>query len=389
MNIPSIQSLADELGSHLPAMLHDLETLVSIESPTHDKASLTQAQGFMASRVEWAGADIEWHRQANAGDHLLARWRGEDGEGSKQILIVGHIDTVWPVGELARRPIRQADGYFYGPGAFDMKAGLIIALHAMKTLSDLPHPLRRDVAFVVNADEETGSHSSRQLIEREAQKSLCVFVTEPALDAGYITVARKGVGRFVVQAEGRAAHSGNSHDNGVNAIEELAHQVIALQSLTDYQKGSTVNVGVIEGGIRPNIVPPAATANVDLRVTTPAEGRRMVEAIKSLEPHDPRATLTVEGGMTRPPWELGDAGKSLFLRARAIGRELGMELKIAISGGGSDGSTAASLGVPTLDGLGAAGAGAHAIDERVRIDSIAPRAALLAGLILDLTENGM
>ena len=270
-----------------------------------------------------------------------------------------------------------------------MKAGLVIALHAMKVLTELSHSLKRDIAFIVNTDEETGSHSSRQLIEREARESQCVFVIEPALDEGYLTVARKGVGRFLVQAEGRAAHSGNSHENGVNAIEELAYQVLVLQSLTDYEQGSTVNVGLIEGGIRPNIVPPVAVAHVDLRVTTPAEGRRMVEVIKGIAPRDSRTTLTVEGGLTRPPWELGDAGKFLFRRAQAIGRELGMDLKIAISGGGSDGNFAAALGIPTLDGLGPVGGGAHAIDERVRIDSIAPRATLLAGLILDLTENGV
>ena len=383
----SAQSLLDELRAHVPDMLEDLAALVALESPSLDRESLDLALDFLSEKLTEAGAELE-RREEVVGNHLLARWPGESPAPRDQVLVVGHADTVWPIGELARRPIRRDDQFFYGPGAFDMKAGLIITIHAMKALRDLGHALDRDVVFIVNTDEEIGSRSSRQLVEREARRSCYAFVMEPALDEDYITVARKGIGRFTVRVDGRAAHSGNNHDQGVNAIVELAHQVLALESLTDYERGSTVNVGLIEGGVRSNVVPPAATAHVDLRVTSVGEGRRMVKAIKGLTPRDPRATLTVEGGLTRPPWELGDAGKSLFRRAQAVGRALGMDLKLALSGGGSDGSTAAALGILTLDGLGPTGAGAHAIDERVRISSLAPRAALLAGLIYDVANSG-
>jgi len=376
-----IDLISRELDNRLPDMLNDLKALVRIESPSHDKPSLDQAQDFLTERLEWAGAEVERCPQVVAGDHLVARWRGETGDSQNQVLMVGHVDTVWPLGELERRPVRLEDGFLYGPGAFDMKAGLINAIHVMKTLGDLGLPLQRDVTLLINTDEEIGSLSSRALVEREARRSCCAFILEPALDVGYITVARKGIGRFEVRVEGRAAHSGNRHEMGVNAIVELAHQVVALQALTDYERGSTVNVGMIDGGVRPNIVPPSAVAHVDLRVTTVAEGERMEAAIKSLRPRDPRAKVIVEGGLTRPPWELGDAGKSLFRLAQAIGAESGLDLKLALSGGGSDGSTAAALGILTLDGLGPTGSGAHALHERVRVSSIAPRATLLAGLI--------
>ena len=330
-----IDLISQELESRLPAMLSDLKALVRLETPSHDKPSLDRAQDYLTERLVWAGAEVERCPQEKAGDHLVARWRADEGDDYPQVLMVGHVDTVWPLGELERRPVRLEDGFLFGPGAFDMKAGLVIAMHVMKTLGDLKLPLQRDVTLIVNTDEEIGSRSSRSLVEREARRSCCAFVMEPALDIGYITVARKGIGRFQVRVEGRAAHSGNSHDYGVNAIVELAHQIVTLEALTDYERGSTVNVGMIQGGVRPNIVPPSATADVDLRVTTVAEGERMAKAITSLTPHDPRARVIVEGGLTRPPWELGDAGKSLFRLAQSIGTQLGMDLRLALSGGGS------------------------------------------------------
>jgi len=386
MMTSSLGFLAKELEQRVPAMLEDLEAVVRIESPTYDKAGLDRAQDFMTGCLAWAGASVMRHSQACAGDHLQAVWRGHGNPPGSPILVVGHIDTVWPLGELARRPIRHENGYFDGPGAFDMKIGLVVTLHAMKVLRDLYLSLRRDVVLIVNSDEETGSVSSRALIEAEAKKSQAVLIMEPAFDEGGLTVARKGVGRFVVRVAGKATHSGRNPQEGVNAIEELAHQILFLQGLNDYERGSTVNVGVVRGGTRPNVVPAEALAEVDLRVVNPAEGERLVPVILGLARHNPATQVEVTGGLTRPPWEPCTTCEALYHRARAIGLALGMHLEKRFSGGGSDGNFTAALGLPTLDGIGPEGGGAHAADERVLVASIAPRAALLAGLLLDLAN---
>ncbi len=368
-------------------MLHDLTELVSIESPTDDKAGVDRAQDYLSDRLRWAGAEVTRLRQSNVGDCLRAVWRGDAG-GRPPILMIGHVDTVWPLGELARRPMREEDGYFYGPGAFDMKAGLLIGVHAMRALRDLALPLRRDVILIVNSDEEIGSLISRPVIEAEAQKSHAALILEPAFSDNSLTVSRKGIGRFLVRVAGRAAHSGRNPQEGINAIEELARQILALQALSDFEHGVTVNVGVARGGTRPNVVPAEASAEVDLRIASMAQAERLTAQILGLRPIAAGAQVSVSGGVTRPPWDINPLCEALFQRARAIGLALGMPLERRASGGGSDGNYTAALGVPTLDGLGPEGAGAHAIDERVRIASIGPRAGLLAGLLLDLANAG-
>jgi glutamate carboxypeptidase len=380
--------LAQDLQAREADILRDLTELVNIESPTHDKAGVDHAQDYLAGRLRWAGAEVERHAQTGVGDFLRAVWRGEGVAGRSPILLVGHVDTVWPLGELARRPIRQEDGYFYGPGAFDMKAGLLLAIHAMRALRDRTLPLRRDVVFIINTDEEIGSLSSRAMIQAEAKRSHAALILEPAFNGSGLTVARKGVGRFVVRVAGRAAHSGRNPQDGINAVEEMAHQVLTLQALTDSEQGITVNVGVVQGGTRPNVVPAEASAEVDLRVRDMAQAERLTAQILGLRPHLPGAQVTVTGGLNRPPWDESTVCEALYHRGRAIGLALGMQLEKRASGGGSDGNYTAALGVPTLDGLGPEGAGAHAVDERVRIASVAPRAALLAGLLLDLANNG-
>jgi glutamate carboxypeptidase len=270
-----------------------------------------------------------------------------------------------------------------GPGVFDMKGGLVVGLYAVAALHALNLPPAHRVVFLLNSDEEVGSGSSRPFIEKEADRSDAVLVLEPSREGALVT-ARKGVGRFELEVQGLASHSGAAHERGVSAVEELAHQVLRLEGMTDYGRGTTVNVGTVQGGSKVNVRPAAAWANIDLRVMTGKEGQRMSKAILGLKPVHPGATLVVSGGINRPPWETSAGGDALFERARRVGHGLGMDLWPARTGGGSDGNFTAALGVPTLDGLGIIGNDAHALTEWVDLASLPRRAALLAELILDL-----
>ncbi|MGQ9517343.1 MAG: M20 family metallopeptidase [Anaerolineae bacterium] len=386
MMISILPAIHEAAHQRLPAMLDDLRALVEHESPTDNKGLVDRAQALLAERLAQAGASVERLPQEQVGDHLRAVWAGT---GQRQpVLLLGHMDTVWPAGELRRRPARVEDGYFYGPGAFDMKAGLVIVIHAMEVLRQFDLPLTRDVVLLVNSDEEWGSVSSRSIIEAEARRSDYVLVMEPALGPGMLTVGRKGVGRFWVRVQGRAAHAGREPEKGVSAIAELAQHILYLQSLNDLERGVTVTVGVVHGGTRPNVVPAEAVAEVDLRVPNRMEEERMASLIRQLTPYHPQAGVTVEGTVTRPAWEADSTCLALFHRARVVGEHLDMHLERGVSGGGSDGNFTAVMGIPTLDGLGPEGAGAHAVDERVAVESLPLRAALLAGLLLDLSING-
>jgi glutamate carboxypeptidase len=267
-----------------------------------------------------------------------------------------------------------------GPGVFDMKAGILLAWWAMSDLLE-KGKLSRSVTVLLNSDEESGSHSSQNLIEAEARKARAVLVLEPSLPGGVLKTARKGVGRFTLKAIGRAAHAGVDPDKGVNAIEEIANQVIRLHRMTDAARGTTVNVTVMQGGTRTNVIPADATVDIDVRVASLDEADRLTREIRGLSPHLPGATLEVRGGITRPPMERSSDTARLFEIAKIVARDLGIDLKEGSTGGGSDGNFTAAIGVPTLDGLGAVGDFAHGIDEFVVIDSLAARAALIAGLI--------
>jgi glutamate carboxypeptidase len=299
------------------------------------------------------------------------------------------MDTVWPVGETAERPFRatpeESSGILVGtgPGVFDMKGGLAIGLFAVGALRDLGLIPAHRLVFLFNSDEEVGSITSRPLIEEEARRSDAALVLEPSREDALV-VWRKGVGRFELEVQGVASHSGAAHERGVSAVQEIAHQVLRLEAMTDYGLGSTVNVGEVRGGARVNVRPASAWASVDLRVTTDKEGLRMTDAIRGLQPVDPRATLTVSGGLNRPPWEASPEGDALFERAKRVGDTLGMDTWPAGTGGGSDGNFTAALGVPTLDGLGIIGNDAHALTEWADLSSMPLRAALLAELLLDL-----
>lgn len=358
-----------------------LEQLVHAESPTNDPAAVNSVADFISHAFSALGAEVERLPQSTFGDHLRVAW----GQGDRQVLLVGHMDTVWPVGETARRPfgIDSRGETATGPGAFDMKGGLVIGLYAVAALRDLGLPLSHRLLFLLNSDEETGSPTSRPFIEEEARHSEAVLVLEPSRENALVTW-RKGVGRYELEIEGLASHSGAAHERGVSAVEELAHQILRLEAMTDYANGTTVNVGVVQGGSKVNVRPALARAHIDLRVMTGTEGLRMTEAILGLQAVNPRTRLSVSGGINRPPWESTPQGDALFERARRVGAALGLDLWPAGTGGGSDGNFSAVLGVPTLDGLGVVGDDAHALTEWVDLSSLPIRAALLAELLLDL-----
>jgi glutamate carboxypeptidase len=358
-------------------MLDLLRRLVELESPSTDKAATDRIGRFVAQIAREAGASVTLVPQERRGDHVLARW----GEGEGGFLLLCHLDTVWPVGTLAERPWRVEGDKVFAPGCLDDKASAVVVLAALQGMADLGLAPSRPVTALFNSDEEVGSRSSRSLIEAEAARAGMVFCVEPATRDGSLKVWRKGTARYVVTALGKAAHAGADHDKGINAIAELAHQVLRLQGMTDYALGTTVSVGWVRGGTRTNIVPDRAEARVDVRVRTVAEGNRMVAAFDGLQPVVPGARLTVEGGLSRPPMEESPVTLEPFRRAQEIAAALGLTLTAGGSGGASDGNFTAAMGAPTLDGLGAVGDGAHSVGEYVLVPSLAERAALMAALL--------
>jgi len=355
-----------------------LRRVVEMESPSTDKEAVDRLAACLAREFAAVGGDVEVVRQERYGDHLRISW----GQGEDQILVLCHMDTVWPVGEIERRPFRIEDGKAYGPGVFDMKGGLVQTLFALKALRELGRLPKHRVVVLCNSDEEIGSPSSRPLIEAEARRSKYVLVAEPAVPPdGALKTWRKGVGFFRLEIEGKSSHAGADPEKGVSAVEELAHQILYLHGLTDREKGSTVNVGVVAGGTRSNVVAARAEAEIDLRVMNEAEAQRLTEAILNLKPVLRGTTLRVTGGMNRPPMERVARNVALYERAVELSRELGLTLKEAGSGGGSDGNFTSALGIPTLDGVGAVGDGSHAIHEHVIVDTLVPRTALMARLM--------
>jgi glutamate carboxypeptidase len=363
-------------------MVEALEALVVRESPSRDKPALDALAGFLAERFGALGLDVERLPSESGGDHLRLRL-GRAGDAPPG-LVLCHFDTVWPIGTLARMPFRVDDGRAFGPGAFDMKASLVLAEFAVRALNATGRRLPRPVVFLFTSDEEVGSPTSRRWIEEEARRSAYVLVPEPPLPGDRLKTSRKGVGRYSLEVTGRPAHAGVEPEKGVNALVELAHQVLAITALADPSKGTTVNVGLARGGTTPNVVPASATAEVDVRAATADEARRVDAAMAALGPVVPGAVVSVRGGFNRPPMERTPQVVALFERARAVGRTLGLELGEGPTGGGSDGNLTAALGVPTLDGLGTPGDGAHADYEHVLTDALPGRAALLAALLSEL-----
>jgi glutamate carboxypeptidase len=352
------------------AVLDLLRELVEIESPTYSQGVRHVAE-VCARELEALGARTRFLE----GDHLVAEL---DGDGPP-LLLVGHTDTVWPEGTLATMPFRVDGDRAYGPGAYDMKGCLVLLLEALR----LGGAGGRALKVFLTADEEMGSRTARPHLEREAQGSAAAFIVEPPGASGNLKTARKGLGRFRLTITGRPAHAGTHRQDGISAIEELAHQVLALHELNDDERGVSVNVGVVRGGTSENVVAAEAAADVDVRVRTFEDRERMEATLAALEPRLPGATLTLGGGWTRPPLEPSPGAERLFERAREHGQTLGLDLHAESSGGGSDGNIVGAAGVPVLDGLGAEGGGAHAPNEHVLLPSIGVRAELLARLLRD------
>jgi len=380
-----MRDIVDYLTPQTEEMLQLLKTMVEFESPATEKAAVDQLGIFLKRELEMLGANVDIFPQERRGDHLRATWstNGRSAkEGAGQILILGHTDTVWPLGEVAKRPFRIERGRAYGPGIFDMKGGILMLLYALKAIKELDLPLQRKVAVILNSDEEVGSRTSRSLIEEEARQSEMVFVLEPPLSPnGAVKTSRKGVGGFQVKIRGRAAHAGVDPSMGASAVQELAHQILKLHGFTDLESGTTVNVGVVSGGIRANVVADSAQASVDLRVSSLEEGERIVKEILALKPILPGVEIEVTGGLNRPPMVRTPQIVALYQEARKVASELGLDLPEGSTGGGSDGNFTAALGVPTLDGLGAMGHGAHATHEHIVIEKLPQRTALLASLL--------
>jgi len=373
-----LKSLLSRLTSQKSGMVACLRQLVERESPSHNKAALDQLGRHLAAEFATIGGRTRFHPQKHAGDHLQVDFPG----AGKPILILGHMDTVWDLGTLAAMPFRVANGRAFGPGSFDMKAGIVQAIYAIRALQELHGRLPRAIAVLLVTDEEIGSHSSRSITEALAKKSAAVLVLEPSQGRkGALKTARKGVGAYRVKVEGREAHSGLDSDKGASAVLELARQLLVIGKFADRKRGVTVNPGVIRGGTRTNVVAGEATAEVDARVSRSKDIPYLDKKFRALKPFDKRCKVEVSGGIGRPPMERSRKVVALFTLARRLAHELGWELEEASVGGGSDGNFTAALGIPTLDGLGAVGEGAHARHESVIIAEMPRRAALLARLI--------
>jgi glutamate carboxypeptidase len=363
-------------------ILGDVEELVRFESPSTDRMALETLKGLLIDRFLTLKATVQTASDAPEDGHIIAQF---DGPAARRpALVLAHYDTVWPVGTIDKMPYRVENGRAYGPGIFDMKASLAIFLRVMELLQNAGIALTRPVWALFTADEELGSPSSRGLVESLARQSAYALVLEPALADGGLKTARKGVGRYQIKVEGRAAHAGAAPADGRSAIVELAHQILGLQRLADSSAGTTITTGLVHGGTAANVVPDRAWAEIDVRAASQAEAARVHAALVALRPITPDVRLTVTGSFNRPPLERTPDIAHLFEQARRIGEELRLKLTEGSTGGASDGNFTAAMGLPTLDGLGARGGGAHAIDEHIVIDSLSERSALLAALLLKL-----
>ncbi len=375
-----------DFDPHTPVMLAMLKRLVETESPSHDKAAVDRLGALVAEECRRLGAQVKVHPQTETGDLVEARWAGTHprSRSSKKkeagILMLAHMDTVFPLGTLEKMPFHEKGGKVFGPGVSDMKGGIVIALTALAEAleaGNLAHP----VTALFTSDEEIGSGTSQALIEKLAAESALVLVLEPGMVDGSVKTWRKGVGEFTVRVRGRAAHAGGDHEKGRNAIEEMAHQVLAIQKLTDYNKGTTLNVGVIRGGTVSNVVPDEASIEVDLRVMQPGEAERISAALQALKPILDGTNIEVTGGLNRPPMPYNDTIKATFEKVKVIAANVNIKLKASGTGGASDANFVAPLGVPVLDGLGPAGGDYHSEREFIFRDSLPERTKLLAAIL--------
>ncbi len=374
--------------TRIPQMISLLKRLVEIESPSHDKSAVDRLGVMVAEECHRLGAKVEIVPISQAGDQIIARYDpsspSSGGVSDKNgILLLSHMDTVFPLGTLAKMPFFQKDGKIFGPGVLDMKGGMVVFLTAIAALREAGKMPDRPITALFTSDEEIGSHSSRTLIERLAKEAGLVLVLEPGMVDGALKTWRKGVGDFIIKTRGRAAHAGGDHKKGRNAIEELAYQVLAIQKLTDYTRGTSLNVGVIHGGTETNVIPEEAVAEVDLRVLQSSEAERIIAALQALSPVLDGTSIEVTGSLNRLPMPFDDTMRATFEKAKNIAAGIGIGLKADGTGGASDGNLVAPLGIPVLDGLGPAGEGAHSEREFLFTDSLVERIQLLAALLCE------
>jgi len=369
------------LKPRLPQMLDLLREITLLESPSLEKAPADRCCGFLADQWLLRGTLVHILKQQSRGNHLRVVWPPPGVHPKSQLLVLGHYDTVYPTGSLPNMPFRVAGGKVYGPGTFDMKAGIVQALFALEALVELKIPVQKNLVFLWTSDEEIGSGSSREVIQAEAQRSDGVFVLEPSLGPrGLLKTSRKGVGEAELIVHGRASHAGLAPEEGINAIHELAAQITRIEKWNQPRRGVTINADIVEGGSRTNVIADRAKATLDLRAWRFADMKALEKRIHSLKPIHKGAKLEVLGGFDRPPLERKHSA-ALYDRARALARVMGIPLGEAAAGGGSDGNLTGALGVPTLDGMGAVGDGAHADHEHVIVKTMPQRAALLAALL--------
>ena len=369
------------LKPRLPQMLATLRQFVTAESPSLEKAAADRCCGVIAEEWNRHGVRVERISQKHRGDLLRLTQAPHISHPSGQLLILGHYDTVYSTGTLAKMPFRLEGGKAYGPGTFDMKAGIVQALFALQALQQAEIPLRKRLVFVWTSDEEIGSESSRKFFETEARRSDAVFVVEPSFGPrGLLKTARKGVGEAELIVHGRASHAGLAPQEGINAIHELARQLARIEGWNDFRHGVTINAGIVEGGTRTNVIPERARAVLDLRAVRVSDMRGMERRLHALRPFHRGARLEITGGFDRPPLER-TMSATLFARAKSLAKQMNLSLGECTVGGGSDGNFTAALGIPTLDGLGAVGDGAHSTREHILINTMPARAALLAALL--------
>lgn len=375
-------ALLRHLEARTAEMVKTLRELAELESPSHNKTAVDRLGEHLAREFERRGGKVMRHKAADFGDHVQADF---GGNGAKPVLLLGHFDTVWDVGTLAKMPVEEKAGRLHGPGVFDMKAGIVQILFALDALREVRGGLPRPVSVLLVSDEEVGSTSSRPITEAVAKRCEAVLIPEPSGGKdGALKTARKGVGDYHIKVTGVPSHAGLDFEKGQSAIVEAARQVLAMAKFTELDRGITVNPGVISGGTRTNVVAEEAKIDVDVRIAKAKDGAYIDRNFRGLKPFNKKCKLVVTGGINRPPMERTPGVAALFGAAQEIGRELGMKLKEIAVGGGSDGNFTAGMGIPTLDGLGGVGDGAHAAHEHVVIAELPRRAALLA-LLLERT----
>jgi len=353
-----------------------LEQMVTMESPSFDKALVDRLGHFVAEQFSGIGGRVQILNTEKFGDPVVVRFGPQQGP---PVLLLGHLDTVFPEGEIRKRPFTVNGNRAMGPGVFDMKGGILLMWMALQRM-----PVPTDITVLLTTDEEVGSTASRHIIEEEAMRSKAVLVFEPSLPGGVLKTERKGVGRFTVKAIGRAAHAGIDPGKGINAIEEIAHQALKVQKMSDALHGTTVTVGVIQGGTRSNVVPAEAAIEIDVRITSMEEADRISSTLHGLTPELPGGKLEIRGSINRPPMERNAGTMKLFEIARSTAAEMGIDLQEGSTGGASDGNFTSALGIPTLDGLGPIGDGAHSSDEYIEVDSLSQRSELIARTISGL-----